>query len=338
MRFDLAPRSATGRGRRAAAALVVVLVTAAADADAAPRAVVVGSAHVDAGEVEPGQVQKFDFKLENAGDAVLSIESIEPTCYCTTGKAEAWSIPPGGSTQVHVVVDPSDWVGEIVKGVEVETNDPENQHVLLDAKMTVRPGIAVVPPEIDFGAVPAAGSKALTVDIKAPKTRPFKITALTADVPWVTATEEPLQTDDRMGVKVFARVASGAPAGPFTTKIVVLTDDAGKPRIEIPVRGSGPGGLQVQPERLLFETASAGAGVGTITVRGGAGKKVELTAVKPSSPAVEATLHPQADGSYQVEVRIAKAAKPGRVLAKLVIATTDTAQPELTIPVMGVVK
>src|SRR5262245_35475192 len=218
--FDFV-RVVAARGRALAALVAVTL--AAAMAQAAPRVVVVGPPHVEVGEVEPGQVQKFDFTLKNEGDAVLSIESIEPTCYCTTGKADGWSIPPGGSTQVHVTVDPSDWVGEIVKGVEIETNDPANKNVLVDAKMTVRPGIAIVPPELDFGAVPAAGSKALTVDIKAPKARPFNVTSIAAAAPYVTATEEALQTDDRVGVKLFVRVAAGAPAGPFATKLVVQT-------------------------------------------------------------------------------------------------------------------
>jgi hypothetical protein len=303
---------------------------------AAPRAVVVEPAHADAGEVEPGQVQKFDFTIKNEGDAVLSIAGITPTCYCTTGKADAWSIPPGGSTRVHVVVDPSDWVGDIVKGVEVETNDPANKNILLDAKMKVRPGIAVVPPELDLGTVPLGGSKAQTVDIKAPKARPFKVTSLAVDVPWLSVTEEALQSEDRAGVKLFVRASGGAPAGPFTTRFVVHTDDAAKPQIEIAVRGTGPGGLQVLPERLVFETGAAGAEVGSITVRGG--KNLELKTVVASKPSVEATLHPQADGSCQVHVRIAKDAKPGRVLAKLTIATNDTAQPELVIPVMGLVK
>ena len=319
-----------------AAAAGLALVIAAAPVYAAPKATVVESAQVDRGEVEPGEVQRIDFTLKNDGDAVLSIEGITPTCYCTTGKADSWSIPPGGSTLVHVVVDPSDWVGDIVKGVEVETNDPANKNILLDAKMKVRPGIAVVPPELDLGTVPIAGSKAMTVDIKAPKARPFKVTALTADVPWLAVDEEPLQTDDRMGVKVSIRASGGAPAGPFATKVVVQTDDAAKPRIEIPVRGVGPGGLQVVPERLTFEPAAAGSDVGAVSVRGG--KDLKLNAVKSSNPSVEARIETQPDGTQQVHVRLAKGAKVGRVMAKLTVATSDAAQPELVIPVMGLVK
>ncbi len=302
---------------------------------AVPKAVVVEPAHLEIGEVEPGQPQKFDWTLRNDGDAVLSIESLEPTCYCTTGKADSWTIAPGTSTKVHVTVDPSDWVGDILKGVDIQTNDAQNKTVSLDVKMKVRPGIAVVPPELDFGAVPAPGSTVRTVDIKAGKERPFKVTSLAADVPFVTVEQDPLQTDDRVGVKLSVKIAAGVPAGPFATKIVVQTDDASRPRIEIPVRGTGPGGLAVNPAKIVFEGLAPGADVGTINVTGD--KALKLSGVKSNNPALEATI--QGDGgAYSVKVTLAKAAKPGRLLAKLTISTSDATQPELMVPVTGVVK
>ncbi len=236
--------------RRVARRAVVAATLAALSASpafAVPKVVVVEPAHLDVGEVEPGQPQKFEWTLRNDGDALLSIEALEPTCYCTTGKADSWSIAPGTSTKVHVTVDPSDWVGDILKGVDIQTNDAQNKTVSLDVKMKVRPGIAVVPPELDFGAVPAQGAPVRTVDVKAGKERPFKVTSLATDVPFVTVEQDPLQTDDRVGVKLSVKIAAGVPAGPFATKIVVQTDDASRPRIEIPVRGAGPGGLAVSP-------------------------------------------------------------------------------------------
>ena len=302
---------------------------------AVPKAVVVEPAHLDIGEVEPGQPQKFEWTLRNDGDAVLSIEALEPTCYCTTGKADSWSIAPGTSTKVHVTVDPSDWVGDILKGVDIQTNDAQNKTVSLDVKMKVRPGIAVVPPELDFGTVPAQGASVRTIDIKAGKERPFKVTSLATDVPFVTVEQDPLQTDDRIGVKLSVKVAAGVPAGPFATKIIVQTDDASRPRIEIPVRGAGPGGLAVSPAKLVFEAMAPGAVLGTIAVTGD--KALKLSGVKSNSPALEATIQGEG-GAYSVKVSLAKTAKPGRVLAKLTIATSDATQPELTIPITGVVK
>lgn len=321
--------------RRCAVGLAGALAIAGS-AWAGPKAVVVEPAHLELGEVEPGQLQKFEWTLRNDGDAVLSIESLEPTCYCTTGKADTWSIPPGQATKVRVTIDPSDWVGEILKGVEIETNDADNKHVMLDAKMKVRPGIAVVPPELDFGAVTAAGAPPRTVDVKAAKERPFKVTTLTSDVTFVTVQQEPLQTDDRAGVKLAVKVGAGAPAGPFAGMIVMETDDAARPRIEIPVRGMGPGGLAADPARILFESAAAGSELGVIKLTGAKGVKV--TGAKSSSPALEPTVQAQPDGTFQVRVKLAAGAKPGRVTAKIAIATTDAAQPEITVPVMGLVK
>src|SRR5262245_7449442 len=305
---------------RSAAALCSV-GRAASTAWAGPKAVVVEPIHLEIGEVEPGQPQKFEWTLRNDGDAVLSIESLEPTCYCTTGKADTWSIAAGQSTKVHVNVDPSDWVGEIVKGVEIETNDPDNKKLLLEVKMKVRPGIAVVPPELDFGAVAAGGSMPLHVDIKAAKERAFKIVSLAADAPFVSVDQEPVQTDDRVGVKLNVKIAPGVTPGPFATKIVVQTDDTSRPRIEVPVRGSGPGGLKVTPDRLTFDSASAGAEVGVITVSGGKGLKV--TGAKSTTPGLEAAVQVQPDGSYQVHVKLGAGVKAGRLLGKLGISTRD---------------
>jgi hypothetical protein len=145
-----------------------------------------------------------------------------------------------------------------------------------------------------------------------------------------------MQTDDRAGVRLFVKVKPGAPAGPFATTVVVETDDPARPRIEVPVRGRGAGGPSVTPERLVFEAASPGAVVGTVTVRGDKG--LQVTGVKSTSPALEATPQPQPDGSIAVRVAVAKNAKPGRVTAKLLIGTSDAALPELSVPVLGVVK
>lgn len=336
MTFVIAPIRTTPFRRSMPCFAGALAFALASSAWAGPKVAVVEPAHLEQGEVEPGALQKFEWTLRNDGDAMLSIEAIEPTCYCTTGKADSWAIAPGKSTQVHVTVDPSDWVGEILKGVEIETNDPDNKHVMLDVKMKVRPGIAVVPPELDFGAVPATGAPPRTVDIKAAKERPFKVTALTSDVAFVTVQQEPLQTDDRVGVKLVVKAGAGVPAGPFAGKIVLETDDTARPRIEIPVRGMGPGGLAADPARIQFESAAAGAELGVIKLTGAKGVKV--TGAKASSPALEITVQAQPDGSSVVRVKLAAATKPGRVTAKITIATTDAAQPEITVPVLGLVK
>jgi hypothetical protein len=96
----------------------------------------------------------------------------------------------------------------------LQTNDTKAGQLETDVEMVIRPGIAVVPPELDFGEVPVAGSPERTVDLKAGKSRPFKVTSVDAGVPFVSVEQEPLQTDDRAGVRLHVKVAPGAPVRP----------------------------------------------------------------------------------------------------------------------------
>jgi hypothetical protein len=303
---------------------------------AAPKAVLVEPLEQKLGEVEPDVVQKLVWTLRNDGDQPLLVIGTAPTCYCTIAKVESRQIAPGASTKINVTIDPSDFVGTIHKGFELETNDPVNGKMLADVELTVRPGIAVVPPELDLGAVPAAGSKEFSVDLKSAKSRPFKVTGVTSGAAFLTVAQEPLQLEERAGVKLFVKASPATPPGPFSSKIVVTTDDAAKPRIEIGVRGSGAGGLHAEPAKLVFEPASPGAEIGTVAIVGGKGVKV--TGVRASVPTLEPTLAAQPDGSWKVSVKLASSAKPGHVMAKLFVTTADASQPEITVPVLGRVK
>ena len=202
----------------------------------------------------------------------------------------------------------------VTKGVEILTNDPKTPKQLVDVDLDIRPGIAVVPPELDFGNVPAAGSKRFQVDLKAARTRPFKVRAAAAAAPYVSVESEPLELEERAGTRLVVKVLPGAPPGPFSTKITVETDDASRPRIEIPLRGVGAGGVAVDPSRIVFESASAGADIGTVAV---SGKALKVTGVSTSTPQIEAALQPRPDGTYSVKVKVAASAKPGRIMAKV---------------------
>ncbi|MFQ5601118.1 MAG: hypothetical protein ACE5G2_11270, partial [Candidatus Krumholzibacteriia bacterium] len=44
------------------------------------------------------------------------------------------------------------------------------------------------------------------------------------------------------------------------------------------------------------------------------------------------------DGRYRVQLRLATDARAGRLLAKVTVSTRDGKQPELSVPVMGIVR
>jgi uncharacterized protein DUF1573 len=321
------------RARTRCAWICAALVGAALPAHAAPRAVVSGQSHLDAGKVEPGQVLQYEFTLRNEGDATLAIEDLKPTCYCTSANIDQWDIPAGGSTIVHVRIDPSDFTGDINKGVEISTNDPEHRMLLVDVDLHVLPGIAVVPPELDFGAVGADGSKPAKVDIKVPRERDLKILEVKADAPYVSVTQEPLELEEKHGVTLYVKVLPGAPPGAFTAKVTARTNDTSRPTIEIPLRGRGPGGLRANPEKMVFTTAQPGAEVGTFDVTGGTN-----LLVRSSSPNLVAEIRQLDRDRSRVMLRLTDKAPSGRLMERVVVSSQDGKQPELTVTVMGIVR
>lgn len=316
------------------AALGVVLLAWAAGAAAAPKAVVVGDAHRDLGKVEPSDIQHLKFQLRNDGDELLVIQDAQPTCYCTSGKLDMWDVPPGGTMTIQVRIDPSDFVGKVNKGVEILTNDPDNPTVLVHADMDILPGIAVVPPELDFGDVPAAGTKrSKTVALKAPRDRAFEVENVTSAAAYLELAHEPLDLEDRHGGTVFVKVLPGAPAGAFRATVVVHTTDAERPTIEIPVHGRGPGGLSVEPSRITFAAKAAGDEVGTFEVRGAKGIEARST-----EAGLVAEVQELPDGGARVVLRLAADARPGRMLAKVHVSAGKDGAAGIDVPVLGMVR
>lgn len=313
---------------------LALLLVPASGAWAAPRAVITGETHRVAGDVEPGKVLEYDFVLRNEGDASLAIEDLKPTCYCVSARTDVWDVPAGGSATIHMRIDPSDFVGKVNKGVEIMTNDPAHSVLLVDVDINVLPGIAVVPPELDFGSVgPEGTKKSMKVDIKAPRERAIEILGVESTANFLQVTHEPLDLEDRQGATVFVKVLPGAPAGAFDAKVQVKTSDASRPTIEIPVRGRGPGGLTAQPDKVVFAAAAAGSEVGAFEVSGG--KELQ---VKSSTPGLVAQLEAGANGTQRVKLRLAPDVRAGRLLAKVIVSTADGSQPELAVPVMGIVR
>jgi hypothetical protein len=313
--------------------LSLAFVLAAAAAQAAPRAVVVGERHVEAGEVEPGTILQYRFTLRNDGDATLAIEDLQPTCYCTSARTDLWDVPPGVSTTIHVRIDPSDFMGDITKGVEITTNDPENPTLLVDVDLHVLPGIAVVPPELDFGSVAAGQSETRQVDIKAPRERRLQIFEVNSDVPYVSAVQEPLELEEKSGFSLYVQAGPGVPPGPFTARLAVRTSDAARPVLEIPVRGRGPGGLVATPERVVFASAKAGAEIGAFEVAGG--KDLQ---VRSSSSSVQAAVQPLEGERSRVVLTLARGVAAGRLMEKVFVSTRDGRLPEIAVPIMGIVR
>ena len=110
---------------------------------ASPPTITFGNETCDLGSVIQGEQPECVFPFTNGGDDELRIIQVEPTCGCTTALLSAPLLHAGEHGGIRVVFDSDNFAGDVVKEVEVRSNDPARRNVTLRVK-------ALVEPEIDF--------------------------------------------------------------------------------------------------------------------------------------------------------------------------------------------
>lgn len=122
---------------------LAVLSAVPGSASALPPALTFKSETCDLGSVVQGEQPDCVFSFTNTGNDDLRILQVEPTCGCTTALNSSPLLSPGAQGGIRVVFDSENFTGEVVKEVEVRSNDPVRPSVTLRLK-------ALVEPEIDF--------------------------------------------------------------------------------------------------------------------------------------------------------------------------------------------
>ncbi len=134
------------RPRRIAVLILAVFVLAgiallAAWAWPEPR-IIVEPTSQDLGE-RSQQHLELAYTVRNVGRNTLQIEQISTTCSCTKASVDQATIPPGGSSVVHVTMDPQkdNLYGNLFRVITIESNDPASPKVQVDFHVTIpKPG------------------------------------------------------------------------------------------------------------------------------------------------------------------------------------------------------
>lgn len=88
----------------------------------------------DFGRVKSGEIMKHEFAFTNTGNADLVIESVRPSCGCTTITDYTRTIPPGGKASLTLEFNSRSLQGEQIKTMLVNSNDPTTPNLVLQLK------------------------------------------------------------------------------------------------------------------------------------------------------------------------------------------------------------
>jgi hypothetical protein len=148
---------------------------------ASPPAITFESETCDLGSVVQGEQPDCVFSFSNHGSDDLQILQVEPSCGCTTALLSAPLLRAGERGGVRVVFDSENFAGEVVKEVEVRSNDPARPHVTLRVKALIEPEIDFEPRVVTFDDARAGAELSQVVMLTNRRAEPVRVLSLAAE-------------------------------------------------------------------------------------------------------------------------------------------------------------
>ena len=281
------------------------------------------------------------FLLRNDGSAPLILESLVPSCHCTTAivgtDGTLPTLAPGGqvSVQVKIVVEPY-MSGPLDKWVVVYAKGTVEPVTKLEITGTLRPSVTLMPEAVDFGTVAAGQARAQTV------TATFDSRLLSAgaapnllssdpDVQIVPNPADEGVTPPSSLLRTFSyrvTLARDAALGPVRG-LLHFAPTAGAAAASglsladgpaVPLTGEVAGAATAQPSLLAFGVVRRGRpGIGHITLSAQNATVWESVKIASDGPWVTARLAPSSAARRTLNVTLNPDAPAGSVQSQITV-------------------
>jgi hypothetical protein len=117
----------------------------------------------DFGKASAGELVKYQFVFTNAGDEVLAVSNVQPSCGCTTAGEWSRQVEPGKTGIIPIQFNSSAYNGPVTKTVTVTSNDKTHPTFALQIKGTVWKAIEISPQNAILNVAAEAPSNATAV-------------------------------------------------------------------------------------------------------------------------------------------------------------------------------
>ncbi len=148
----------------------------------------------DFGTIQEGKIATYDFIFRNKGKSPLILQSVEPSCGCTTPDYTREPVPPGGKGKITVSYNSQGRPNAFTKTITVRTNSTEPVKVLY-IKGFVNPKaptpasqaeLAIEKTEYDLGNLKPGQTAIQKVILKSVGKEDLRISAIRSDCNCVT--------------------------------------------------------------------------------------------------------------------------------------------------------
>ena len=236
----------------------------------------------DFGPVPRGAKVRHNFVLTNRLNESITILDVRASCGCTTGRANASTIAPGGTAVVEAEMDTRNFVGrkQTTLFVTLVTSRGQEGEARLGVSSTILSDIVLNPGSLDFGTVSKGQTPKLTLTIErsgAPDWRAERM--VTTSKALGASLQELSRTAAGVSYQLTVSVRPDAPAGLVRDEIRILTNDKESPVVPVLVTAAIRGELAASPAALALGKVLSPAGAqGRYIIKGS--KPFAITAIE----------------------------------------------------------
>jgi hypothetical protein len=211
----------------------------------------------DFGSVPRGPMLTHSYRLTNNTGQTVRITSVRVSCGCTSATALQGVLAPGQSTAVLAQMDTTRFVGPKTVTIFVQFDQPQWAEVNLSISANSRTDVMVAPDTIAFGPVShgATPNRQTTVTLSGGT----QLVSVGAESNYVQLTAKGLQGNGyENSYAVTATLRPDTPVGKWYTDVWLNTNNAGSPRIRIPLTVDVEPSLNLSPATAAFGTVPMG--------------------------------------------------------------------------------
>ena len=211
-------------------------------------------ATVDLGRRQQEQTISFEVKLTNDGKAPVEILSVTADCSCTVAAPGKRTLASGESTPLQVSVETRGYIGRLRRNVLVQASTgaltiPVDLNISLFKNWSLEPSTIVMPPSPKGQVAEVKATLQHFGDVR------VELGKITCTPDWLQAV--PQSEDGKKFQLKFVKPAD-APAGNYSVKVAIATNDPAEPNISFNVFIPITSTLRVTPNPVVFPTVKVG--------------------------------------------------------------------------------
>lgn len=299
----------------------------------------------DAGTVRDRDKVSTTFHVSNPTDKPITISAMKPECACTVststfeGKAVTlpFALPPGGTLDVPVVVDPSGR-SDLFDTCVLVTSDqhPQRPYTWLRVRMMIVPELSLDPPFLFFGVVDKGKvhTRALVVHHRDPR---FDVLRILCSHTWLTArvvSRTPPVGNVRGRIELEVILTADAPEGDLEGRIALDTTWLDEPRRELVVKALVQGEVSLSTDTVAFRHVSRGEHPARVLILRSSAIKIEVMKVTVEPSFVRWTLLPREGDAVGIRFEVGDAPEGvgDVVTGRISIETNGRERPTIEVP------